>query len=240
MEFIELCLNSSKDEKIAFACTLDQCNQPEVYFNIVENNEFKSLTHLSLKFRSANDEMIKNYLATGWKTKKSEYEAQYERYTNMSENYDLKYSQSERLADEMRNVTEEAYHREEKLKNDYEKKINLLKEQFQEKENNWMKNYEGEKFGVESRFKEREELLLAKVERQERVSSELQEKKLELESKDKENRSKIRVLESEYNSSASECENQRKLNKDQEILRFNHEKLLTELEVHIFFDKTTD
>lgn len=48
----------------------------------------------------------------------------------MSENYDLKYSQSERLADEMRNVTEEAYHREEKLKNDYEKKINLLKEQF--------------------------------------------------------------------------------------------------------------
>lgn len=69
MEFIELCLNSSKDESINFSCVLDTTKSPDVVFQIVENNEFKSLTHLSLKFRSANDEMLKKYLTAGWKQK---------------------------------------------------------------------------------------------------------------------------------------------------------------------------
>lgn len=53
--------------------------------------------------------------------------------------------------------------------------------------------------------------------------------KLELESKDKENRSRIRVLESEYNTTNNECDKLRTANKDLEMLRFNHEKQLTEL-----------
>ena len=96
MEFIELCLNSSKDEKICFACVLDTTKAPDVLFQIVENNEFKSLTHLSLKFRSANDEMLKKWMAVGWKAKKVECETMFKKLTDLTENYEVKYSQYER------------------------------------------------------------------------------------------------------------------------------------------------
>lgn len=35
----------------------------ESILSVVENNEFKNLTHLALKFRNATDEILKNFLA---------------------------------------------------------------------------------------------------------------------------------------------------------------------------------
>lgn len=35
----------------------------ESIFNVVENNEFKKLVHLSLKFKTATDEVLKNFLS---------------------------------------------------------------------------------------------------------------------------------------------------------------------------------
>lgn len=165
MEFIELCLNSCNDEQINFGCNLDLTKSPDVLFQIVENNEFKSLTHLNLKFRSANDEMVKKYLSNGWKTKRSEYDVLYSKYTDLSENYELKVSQYEKLAEEVRNISEENHHAMEKQKNDYEKKINQLRESFLEKENNNMRTFENDKMGSDIKFKEREEMLMQKVEK---------------------------------------------------------------------------
>ncbi len=35
----------------------------ESIFNVVENNEFKKLVHLSLKLKTATDEVLKNFLS---------------------------------------------------------------------------------------------------------------------------------------------------------------------------------
>lgn len=229
MEFIDLCLNSNKDESIAFGCLLDMTKQPDCIFQIVENNEFKSQTHLNLKFRSANDDMLKKYLSSGWKTTKTEYENLFEKYTELSENFELKSSQYERMSEEIRNITEESHHSTEKLRNEYEKRINELKESFLDKENCNMKFFETEKSSTDVRVKEREQNQLNKIDRLEKNLNCTTELKLELESKDKENRSKIRILESEYNTTSSLNEKMRSENKEQELLKFDHEKQITEL-----------
>jgi chromosome segregation ATPase len=136
-------------------------------------------------------------------------------------------------------MSEEAHNREEKLVNEYEKKINSLKERFLEKENTNLKTFESEKGSADYRFKDRENSLLAKITALENSVSNLSEIKMELESKDKENRSRIRVLESEYNTTSNECDKLRKNNKDLELLKFNQEKQLTELNVNYFWAKNS-
>ena len=46
-----------------FVCRFQVIGNQEGYFKIVETNQFKALTHLSLKFRAATDDVLKRYLA---------------------------------------------------------------------------------------------------------------------------------------------------------------------------------
>ena len=67
IEMLELCLNldnSSDDNSVLFSCELEIKNTVEAHLRINEKNKFKLLTHLSLKFLSANDQILKNYLST--------------------------------------------------------------------------------------------------------------------------------------------------------------------------------
>jgi len=47
-------------------------NSNECVLSIVESNQFRALTHLSLQFKRANDEMLKKHLAERLKTLKLE------------------------------------------------------------------------------------------------------------------------------------------------------------------------
>jgi len=46
----------------------------EAIVNIVENNNYRALTHMSLKYKQGNDEAIKKYLATKLKESKDQNE----------------------------------------------------------------------------------------------------------------------------------------------------------------------
>jgi spindle assembly abnormal protein 6 len=52
-----------KDERVNFFINVELRQNGECVFSVVENNEFKRLTHLALRFRSATDEILKNYLS---------------------------------------------------------------------------------------------------------------------------------------------------------------------------------
>lgn len=85
IELLELSLNSSKEDKILykitpfatimlfvtivyfkirFGCVFETKKNGETHLKITETNQFKSLVHLSLKFKSATDDILKAYLAT--------------------------------------------------------------------------------------------------------------------------------------------------------------------------------
>lgn len=65
----ELTENTSKgEEQPKFLAVLDArdngLSEPEPIFSVVETNQFKYLTHLSLRLRGANDSELKRYLAS--------------------------------------------------------------------------------------------------------------------------------------------------------------------------------
>lgn len=62
-ELLRLSINSHKDERVTFFITVDVRQNGDCFFSVVENNEFKRLTHLTLRFRSATDDTLKNYLS---------------------------------------------------------------------------------------------------------------------------------------------------------------------------------
>ena len=48
--------------QLSFYVNLETKNS-ESTLAVIENNEFKRLTHLALRFRSATDEILKNFLS---------------------------------------------------------------------------------------------------------------------------------------------------------------------------------
>ena len=59
----------------------------EATFNLVETNQFKALTHLSLKFKQGNDEAIKKYLSGKLKDAKESIEQLRTSLGSFEENY---------------------------------------------------------------------------------------------------------------------------------------------------------
>jgi spindle assembly abnormal protein 6 len=62
-DLFSLCISSNKDERVAFYIAVDIRPNGEATFSVVENNEFKRLTHLSLKFKTATDDILKHFLS---------------------------------------------------------------------------------------------------------------------------------------------------------------------------------
>lgn len=62
-KLIDDCLQSQSDPNMKFYCTLDMTKVNDTMFLIQQNNQFKVLTHLSLKFRLATDDQTKLYLS---------------------------------------------------------------------------------------------------------------------------------------------------------------------------------
>ena len=66
VELVERCMNvatGSKEEKVVFDIVLETRQTGEAFLNFIENNQFKALCHLSLRFREATDQILKQHLA---------------------------------------------------------------------------------------------------------------------------------------------------------------------------------
>lgn len=59
---------------VSFSCVFDTKNNGDGFLNIIENNQFKSLVHLALKFRSSTDETLKTFLSNKLSKEKQENE----------------------------------------------------------------------------------------------------------------------------------------------------------------------
>ena len=62
IELLQMCTKKLEDSQ-KFICTLDKGHGFEGTLNICENNLFRQIIHLSLRFRSGSDEIIKKHLA---------------------------------------------------------------------------------------------------------------------------------------------------------------------------------
>ena len=70
MQHIDSCLSVSEHPAKRFICSLSIGLSNEAVFNLVEQNQYQTLVHLSLKLKQGNDETVKRHLASKLKESK--------------------------------------------------------------------------------------------------------------------------------------------------------------------------
>ena len=101
----------------------------EGYFKIVETNQFKALTHLSLKFHAATDDVLKRYLSYRLtKERKSNEELKYQNQ-NLSESLNNTQDVNKKLKETLKMVTNDREKAIQEILLDEKSKINQLKEE---------------------------------------------------------------------------------------------------------------
>jgi chromosome segregation ATPase len=197
----------------------------------VENNHFQALVHLSLKFREATDQILKNYLAHRLSNEKGQNEELRIKIERLDEGLTHKASELERAQIELRRFNEEKERVINELINEEKRKINETKEISIEKESNLLKTFEQEKRETATNYEKTIRELQIRTENLTKNNQNLTEAKIELEAKERELSGKVKTYERENNLLQSQIDNIRVDNRGLDKMRFDHEKLLAELKV---------
>lgn len=232
IELLQMCMRKVEDSP-KFICTLDKGHGFEGTLNICETNLFRQITHLSLKFRSGSDEIIKKHLAGKLKE-----------YKLNCENLELKLSQTEESL-QLRNaeyndsvkqfdaLSAEFERKIEENKLAWQEKIQGLKQQTMESQQKVISQYEQEKrISAEKNEKALEEAL-SKLEITQGKLNEMSAIKYSLESKEREMSLKMAQIEHELEISSNELQHLRKTNKSLDSNKFDQEKALTEYKLRL-------
>ncbi|KAL4457004.1 hypothetical protein ABPG74_014642 [Tetrahymena malaccensis] len=228
-ERVELCLTQDLDSKVQFFCMLDIKNNSEADFNIVEMNHFKSLTHLSLKLRQANDEILKNFIAKKLQMQKMENEQLRCQNSRLEEELNQKCMDVRINSDELRKLQDEKKRIIEEIKLEEQSKFQKAKEEYLIKEEKIRRQYEQSKQENDQKYREDIELYQDKYEKSLNKCQDLQEKLTELQALLKEFQSKTATLEKESTMNRREIEELRVQNRELNEIRFKQEKKITEL-----------
>lgn len=227
LELLRMC-SKNYEETPKFVCTMLRSGSQDATLNVVENNLFKQLCHLSLRFRSANDEIIKSHLAKNVKE-----------YKSKSEEMELKLQKCEDSL-ELRTAEFNDIRRQyEKLYTDCERKIEdqrlqgqaectTIRQQMLDTQRNMQTHFDEEKKFVADRYEQKISELSNKLELYQNKSNELTGNKSSLEGKERELSSRIKTLEHELDLANNELNHLRTSNKSLETTKYDQEKAITE------------
>ena len=231
-------------KKISFSCVFDIRSSGDAFLNIIENNQFKSLIHLSLKFRASTDEILKSFLSAKLSKERQENEDLRIRNQKLEENLTMKNSELVKYDNELKKFLFEKEKMIEQINLDEQKRLNDLKQSFFEKESKTMRDFENEKKTMVERYEKTLNELQKKVENLSFVNNELSEAKygffvvifgfllilfrMILESKERELSSRLGLLTKENSGLQKECENLKIDSKNLEFSKYSQEKTITE------------
>jgi len=233
IEMFDLCLNSSGNEKLSFICVLNIKNTGEAFFNIVETNQFKALTHLSLKFREANDQSLKQYLATRLAEERATTEKLRQRIDGLEDTLSMKHSDLERASMDLNKLQSDRDKTVEQLLLDEQKKLNELKETAFEREKNMQREFDSDKKEITAHYESNIRELQNKLERALKENTDLTSIKTDLEVRKRELTGKVEAFEKENAVLQSEINNRRAETKELSSAGFDKEKRVAQLEAKI-------
>ncbi|CAD8065382.1 unnamed protein product [Paramecium sonneborni] len=229
-DLLQLCINSQRDEKVNFYVCLETKNG-ESTLAVIENNEFKKLTHLSLKLRSATDDVIKAFLANKLAIEKQDNEEQQKRNKKLSELLEDKHWELENLKSEIRKFTEDKDATLQQMLLDEQKKFNDFREQSLSKETNFKRESENEKQFIIEKYDKILFELQNKYTELQQVNTQLSEQKSQLIQSERELKNKIAILQQETSQFQKENQEFRQQNKELDTLKFTQERQLIELRI---------
>jgi len=148
-------------------------NTGEAAFNIVETNQFKALTHLSLKFREANDQTLKQYLALRLSDEKSTNEKLRIRIDGLEDTLSMKSNELEKSTVDLMRFQNDRDKTIEKLLLDEQRKLSELKQTSFERETTLQKEFDREKKEWTQQYENNIRELQARIDRISKENSDL-------------------------------------------------------------------
>ncbi|CAK71601.1 unnamed protein product (macronuclear) [Paramecium tetraurelia] len=229
-DLLQLCINSQRDEKVNFYVSLETKNG-ESTLAVIENNEFKKLTHLSLRLRSATDDILKYFLANKLAIEQQENEQLYKKTKKLTEQLEEKQWELENLKSEVRKFTEDNNAALQQVQLDEQKKLNDFREQALSKETNFKRESENEKQFIIEKYEKIVLELQNKYTQLQQINQDLSEQKIQLTQQEKELKNKFAIIQQESQQLQKENSEFRVLNKELDTLKFNQERQIIELRI---------
>ncbi|CAK76251.1 unnamed protein product (macronuclear) [Paramecium tetraurelia] len=229
-DLLQLCINSQRDEKVNFYVCLETKNG-ESTLAVIENNEFKKLTHLSLRLRSATDDILKYFLANKLAIEKQENEELQKKTKKMTEQLEEKQWELENLKSEVRKFTEDNNAVLQQLQLDEQKKLNDFREQALSRETNFKRESENEKQFIIEKYEKIVFELQNKYTQLQQINQELSEQKIQLTQQEKELKNRFSIISQESQQLQKENSEFRVLNKELDTLKFSQERQIIELRI---------
>ncbi|OMJ79613.1 hypothetical protein SteCoe_20343 [Stentor coeruleus] len=232
IELLQMCIRKVEDSP-RFICTLDKGHGFEGTLNICETNLFRQITHLSLKFRSGSDEIIKKHLAGKLKEYKLNCENLEVKLSQTEESLQLRNAEYNDSVKQFDALSAEFERKIEENKLAWQEKIQTLKQQAMESQQKLMSQYEQEKrISAEKNEKALEETI-SKLDFTQGKLNEISAIKYSLESKEREMTLKMAQIEHELEIATNELQHLRKTNKNLDCNKFDQEKALTEYKLRL-------
>ena len=227
-KFVEL-LDLAYKESPTFACIfLCDIGSQEGTLSIVETNRFKQLTHLSLRFRSGNDEILKVYLAGELKKLKHERDDLLLNLNNCRDTLDERGKEIDRLTENISILKHDNEKMTESLEAQKQREIKNLQDNMEQRQNRLYAEKEEERANLMAKFNDELSELKQKLAATLSNERDLVEAKLELESTTRELTSKVKNLEHEGQMMTNELEHLRSTNKNLDSAKFDQEKTVSE------------
>lgn len=229
----ESCLNSTNDENETYRTILDLNKLPEAHFSIVEEKRHKSMPHLVLKLKQANDEQTKKHLSYGLTVARKDNERLDKIRIELSEHLQLRNSEFDRLQEQLKTFEYERNNREAEIKSAYEREKNSLISEKLSNESRLISAHEQDKKMSELKYSEKERVLGQKAEKFENMYNECNHRKMELESEIRELAGKYKILDKENLSFKMENDKLRAENSDLTKYRYELEREVASFKVYL-------
>lgn len=128
MQHLESCMASSESVSKRFVCSLQVGISNEAVFSLVEQNQYQTLAHLSLKLKQGNDETVKRHLASKLKESKEAIMNLKRSLDALDDTYAKSVSTNEQIMTEFNQLREENRRIVDQLKIEEQKRLNEMKE----------------------------------------------------------------------------------------------------------------
>eukprot|EP01022_Parablepharisma_sp_SALTPOND_P015114 TRINITY_DN2110_c0_g1_i2.p3 TRINITY_DN2110_c0_g1~~TRINITY_DN2110_c0_g1_i2.p3 ORF type:complete len:568 (+),score=112.13 TRINITY_DN2110_c0_g1_i2:387-2090(+) len=237
IELLELCPVVKKTNALTedpaerFSCVLFMGYSETATFNIVEINHFKQLTHLSLRFKSGDDESTKKYLAARLQEFKAENTELKTKLENTEDSLNLQMNANEKLKADLRTEREENAKLADAIRLDAQRQFNDLKEQMLAEIERCNAKHNAEKSKLKDALEAQVMELNEKLNQALETNSDLSAKILNLEASERELLAKTQKQEHEIQLQMNELTLLRGTNKNLDTTKFSQEKSLVELRV---------
>ena len=231
IELLEMCC--VREEVPRFLCVLERGRSGEAVFNIVETNQFKQLTHLSLRFKGGTDEVVKTHLAARVKELKILTEELSRNLHQTQEKYTRAQAELAEAKHDCHTLDSEQNRKLEEHRLQEQEKLTLVKEQMLQSQERLKADHERQLQDFRLRH---ERLLLETQHKLEEASVELDQLKaanFRLEATERELTLKQGKLEHELELVNGELTHLRASSKSMESHKYEQESALTEAHLTI-------